>query len=683
MDGKTYVWKRGGSEVVTCRGERACRIDPGSPPAPVRVEAAFPGGSELLGESTPREVPPPDLTKTGQATRVVPVVLEARGLGAARFETELTLVNGGSSTAEVELAFQGRGHVEWVGGGRQVVLARLIERLRESAPELEPPVVGPLTVTFRNVDADGAAEVLARTTTPSGEESWTTPRGRAGVGYRGLRMDELFGDPGSTPRRHGTAVLIGLRGTSGDPGESADRTNVALVNPGEGAVDVELAWHGADGALLGSVRRVVPGGGLAQEAAAPVGGVPVAYAEVIWRGGGVFTAYATVVDNRSNDGSFVLAQPLDETTLTDALVLPIVLELPRTGSRSDFTFLTDLTLTSPGGFDARLTLFPNTGFAVGLLESVAGQVILGDATGPGARRGLVQVLRERGNEIPVSQGIVFGLARIEKADGGPFEPSRLLAGLRVAGPPPTDPDGSRLGRYGVSLPATAVSSLTGLARIAVHGLRQDAEVRSNLAIYNPADSPVELRIELRDTGSPEALPRAPSQSGLGCTVAGGKVVLGPHTFCQLPSVLSAGRDVPEDQTLSGYALVSRAGARTEQPFGAYGVLNDGSRAGRGTGDGSILPPFLTTCAALGIRLTSPDRLPEAALGTFYGPVRMEATPGSRAYLFTASGLPEGLSLVEGTIAGTPRLSGTFEVRVDVADQVGCTGPPRSYTLTVR
>ena len=79
------------------------------------------------------------------------------------------------------------------------------------------------------------------------------------------------------------------------------------------------------------------------------GGTEVAYAKVVWKSGGPVTAYATPVNNKSGDGSWVF--PVKEeaagAATTDSLVFPVLFEFPSWGE-GNFRFLADAALAVPG-----------------------------------------------------------------------------------------------------------------------------------------------------------------------------------------------------------------------------------------------------------------------------------------------------------------------------------------------
>ncbi|HEU0005228.1 MAG TPA: hypothetical protein VFS12_04470, partial [Terriglobia bacterium] len=107
----------------------------------------------------------------------------------------------------------------------------------------------------------------------------------------------------------------------------------------------------------------------------------------------------------------------------------------------------------------------------------------------------------------------------------------------------------------------------------VYGLQQNAESRSNLALINTGEidaSTDTFRIELFDGATGAKVN----------TVEG--VSVGAKGFTQIGTILAqyaAG-------TTQGYAHVTRISGNN--PFIAYGVINDGASPGERTGDGAFV-----------------------------------------------------------------------------------------------
>ena len=106
------------------------------------------------------------------------------------------------------------------------------------------------------------------------------------------------------------------------------------------------------------------------------------------------------------------------------------------------------------------------------------------------------------------------------------------------------------------------------------------------------------------------------------------------------------------------------------------VKADGSRAYRMTIAGS------SGSGTLQISSPTSSNLPNGVLGNSYA-VDIDASGGTGAYIFTATGLPGGLVIASGTgfITGTPSSAGTFNVKVSVEDEDDNTAS-RNYTLAI-
>ncbi|MDE2757301.1 MAG: hypothetical protein OXI92_12220, partial [Acidobacteriota bacterium] len=103
----------------------------------------------------------------------------------------------------------------------------------------------------------------------------------------------------------------------------------------------------------------------------------------------------------------------------------------------------------------------------------------------------------------------------------------------------------------------------------IYGLQQNAENRSNLALVNTGeidDSSSTFEITIYD-GSGESEPRTRS------------VTLGPRRWTQQNGILG--------RISQGYVQVRKVSGNN--PFVAYGVINDGGRPGERSGDGAFLP----------------------------------------------------------------------------------------------
>src|SRR5262249_32633549 len=87
---------------------------------------------------------------------------------------------------------------------------------------------------------------------------------------------------------------------------------------------------------------------------------------------------------------------------------------------------------------------------------------------------------------------------------------------------------------------------------------------------------------------------------------------------------------------------------------------------------NIIPPTLAFAAV---------SLPDGAVGTVYSG-SLSATGGVKPYAFTASGLPDGLTVsATGAVSGTPSTAGTFTVSATVTDAAGASAK-QTYTIKI-
>ncbi len=88
------------------------------------------------------------------------------------------------------------------------------------------------------------------------------------------------------------------------------------------------------------------------------------------------------------------------------------------------------------------------------------------------------------------------------------------------------------------------------------------------------------------------------------------------------------------------------------------------------------------CPATPLSITAPASLPDSALNVAYPSTTFTATGGVGPYGWSATGLPAGMTMsAAGTISGTPRAAGTFNVTVTVTDGANFTAN-RAYTFSV-
>lgn len=460
----------------------------------------------------------------------VPVVLAAHGMNGSYFTSELTLANRGLTPAAVELTYTaafggGSGTVaDVLAAGEQRTVADAIAYLvARGLPAAGGDRGGTLRVRFGGLSSASAVSATVRTTT-------ALPLGRAGLAYAGARPDELLA---------GSALLWGLRQ------DARDRTNVAAANAGRtGNVTLRVTLF-PGGVRLSDVT-LAPGelkqwSGLLAEA-----GLSSGWARIERVSGSVpWIAYAVVNDQITSDGSYVPAIP-EEASAPALLAIPAAVE---TGA-----YVTELVLgnASPAAKRLRLTLVSGaipSGSAFAAVTLASGEQRLVPSA--------VELLREAGGIGPPGAAIA-GALFVEPESGGL---EGVFAGARTS----TRGGG---GSYGVFYPAAP--GFAAHEALWLHGLAQDAEERTNLALVELSGEGGTFRVEVHDA------------SGLRAGAV--DVMLGAREWRQMDGVLARlAPGVP-----AGSARVTRVAGGGR--FTAYAVVNDGARPGERTGDGAFIAP---------------------------------------------------------------------------------------------
>ncbi len=498
---------------------------------------------------------PRDLEPTATAssdltsTKIVPIVLDATGLGGARYATELTLANRGTTAAATALMYTpatalgatGGGTVSLdVDAGRQLVIPNTIAYLRSRGLAIPAGSNqgGTLRVTFSGISSTDAVYVGARTTTPSGS-------GRAGLAYRGIDVGEAL---------TGSSYLYGLRSSA------SDRTNLALVNASATSsvtlrVTLISGTAGDNRTFILSPDLTLAAGQWIQIGQVlDLAGFTNGYARIdLVSGPGPYIAYAVINDNTTNDGSYVAAEAdllppetrflpvlVESAAFQSELVLTNPLAVPQT---ANLTYVESLAPTGGGGGSVTLSLAPGE------------QQIL-----PGA----IDFLRQRGISLGPKGSATFAGAlsvTFQKASGV----ASGFAGARTSAPV----TGTGPGEYGLFY-ASLGPSFAASTEAWIYGLQQNLSNHSNLAVVNLGDvgTAISFRIDVYD-GDTGRLAGSLSPAALA-----------PGGWTQINAVLRS------FGVTSGYVhVVKLAGA---DRFLAYGVVNDGSAPGQGTSDGSYV-----------------------------------------------------------------------------------------------
>lgn len=465
------------------------------------------------------------------STQIVPILLDVNGRNGARFTSELTLANRGTSPATATLTYtaasalgaSGSGSVtETVPAKRQLVFSDALTWLRQKGLAIPagPGQGGTLRIVWSGLSSPNAAFAGARTTTPSGP-------GRAGLSYPAVRVQDAFTS---------MAEVFGLRETTND------RSNLALVNAGTlGTLTLEVTLFSGDG---GGRITVLPGpvslepgqwtqiGSVLSHAGFTNG---FALVERV-SGSDPFLAYAAINDNVTGDGSYVAAVPVNRKAA--AQILPVLVETP--------TFESELVLSNPFSFAVKASLRFFGALTVPLAAHE--QRIIPRA---------VDFFRSQGVPVPPRGGTITQTLLVDSFLAGSV-PVDGFVGAR------TSAAAAGGGEYGLFYTGVPVDAPANDAWI--FGLKQDDFSRSNVAFAGEGITTLTVTAFDGDT-SQQIQPTAVN------VVVGGAYAVQLNGY---PGLRNAYLHV-----------VRNTGAG---PLVCYGVVNDGPAPGapNGTNDGSYL-----------------------------------------------------------------------------------------------
>ena len=270
-----------------------------------------------------------------------------------------------------------------------------------------------------------------------------------------------------------------------------------------------------------------------------------------------FYAYGVINDQVNSDGSFVF--PVGESSLVGTFrhILPVIVE---TGE-----FTSELTVTNLSG-EAKLIHFRFLADGIGTDDHTASFTLTLET---GEQRIIPDIihtaLRQKGVEGvgPTRGGLVGALSAWDLFSD---DPGGIVVGARTGAP-----DGSG-GQYGVFYNAVP-SGAAFTDSVWVDALQQNGENRSNLALVNTVeidttDSVFKLDIYDGDTGRlVKTLTRT----------------VPARRWRQINGILR--NHAPA--TTQGYVRIRKISGNN--PFLAYGVVNDGASPGERSGDGAYLP----------------------------------------------------------------------------------------------
>ena len=480
----------------------------------------------------------------------VPVILSSAGQNQSFFTSELTLTNRGEQEVRLDYIYTaerggGSGTASDVlAAGRQRVETDALTYLAGLGVPI--PETGNRIGTLRvEIPLGSEVEAVVRTTT-------VVPDGRAGLAYPGVAEEEGFREP---------VYLCGLRQNS------RDRSNVAFQNmgvPEEGAITLRTTVY--SGEASDTSPRVLeditlePGGfhqysgllGVLES----VGGDRQGYVKVERvEGRAPFYAYGVINDQANSDGSFVFPVTASSLQGTAGQTLPVIVET------SNFT--SELTVTNFSEEPRRLD-FQFVAEGVEADNKTAGFSMTLEA---GQQHIIAEVVEE------LRRQEVAGLGRGNRALAGPVFATAVegdMSGIVIGARTGSQGGGGQYSVFYNAVPFGAAFSQEAW----VDGLQQNQENRSNLALVNTGEvdgSASVFHLEIYD-----------GETGLLAETVVTKPIPA-RGWHQINGIL--GRSSPE--TRQGYIRILKVSG--ENPFLAYGVVNDGGAPGERSGDGAYVP----------------------------------------------------------------------------------------------
>ncbi len=498
------------------------------------------------GEGTPAE----GSFRLTTGSLFVPVLLTSAGRNNSFFTSELTLTNRGEREARLDYTYTA--HIGGGSGRASDVLAPGMQKIETDALVylqslgIAIPETGNRIGTLRvEVRLGSEVEAVVRTTT-------VVPDGRAGLAYLGVAEEEGFDE---------AVYLCGLRQNS------RDRSNVAFQNMGaeeEEAITIRTTVY--SGESTDTNARVLedielePGGfhqysGLLGRLES-VEGNRQGYVRVERvEGRAPFYAYGVINDQANSDGSFVFPVTASSLAESTGQTLPVVVETS--------AFTSELTVTNFSG-EARTLDFQFVAERIEADDKTAAFSMTLEAGQQHILADVVDELRRQGVAgLGSTRGFYAGPLFVVAAGG---DMSGIVIGART---------GSEGGGGQYSVFYNAVPFGEAFTEVAwVDGLQQNQENRSNLALVNTGEvdgSPSVFHLEIYD-----------GETGLLAETVVTKPIPA-RRWHQIDGILL--RSGPE--TRQGYIRIEKVSG--ENPFLAYGVVNDGGSPGERSGDGAYLP----------------------------------------------------------------------------------------------
>ena len=489
-----------------------------------------------------------EMGEEGTESLFVPVILSAAGRNQSFFTSELTLTNRGEQEVRLDYAYTSRDEPERRSGkasdvlpaGRQKIETDALTYLRGLGVPI--PETGNQLGTLRvEVPLGSEVEAVVRTTT-------LVPEGRAGLAYPGVGEEDGFEEP---------VYLCGLRQNA------QDRSNVAFQNMGtseEGAITLKTTVYsgeagGADPRVL-EEEELRPGEFHQYNRILNMAGFDNGYVKVERvEGEAPFYAYGVINDQVNSDGSFVFPVTASSLEGKRGQTLPVIVETSE--------FRSELTVTNFSE-EPRTLAFRFVSEQIKADDKTAGFSMTLQGGQQEIIPEVVQELRRRGVAgLGATRGFYAGPLFVTAEEG---DMSGIVIGART---------GSKGGGGQYSVFYNAAPEGEAFVKEAwVDGLQQNQENRSNLALVNTGEvdeSPSVFHLEIYN-----------GETGMLAETVVTKPVPA-RGWHQIDGILL--RSSPE--TRQGYVRIEKVSG--ENPFLAYGVVNDGGAPGERSGDGAYLP----------------------------------------------------------------------------------------------
>ena len=478
------------------------------------------------------------------AVSFIPLVSSAAGPGESFFTSELTLTN--RAPYQARLFYSYTAHVGGGSGtasdvlkpGEQKIVPDALAYLRSRGIPASASGDRVGTLRVEAFDSPGAG-VLVRTTT-------AVPEGRAGLAYAGVREGAGFEE---------AVYVCGLRQTE------QNHSDLLVQNLGtldEGPITLRATVFSGDGSASSPrvLKDVALGPGGMHRIPEVLDSLANGYVKVERvEGTAPFFAFGVINDNVNSDGSFVF--PVSPSSLAGVprQTLPVIVERGAFTSELTVTNLSETPRTVMFSLVADAIAAPGNSATFSLALAAGQQTIIPDVISAARQQGVAGIGPPSGLAGPL-----FAAA----ADG---DLSGIVIGARTGTPGMVG--GGRYSLFFTAVPEGAAFSDSAW----VDALRQNEENRANLALVNTGemdDSDSVFELEIYD-GHRGALVNTIS----GLTVAA-------RRWHQIHGIL--GNYVPG--TTQGYVRVRKISGNN--PFLAYGVVNDGGAPGERSGDGSFV-----------------------------------------------------------------------------------------------